>query len=283
LPTLYVTHGSPTLIVDDCPARDFLAGLGARLPRPGAVLCVSAHWEERRAAVSAAPRPETIHDFMGFPPALYDHRYAAPGAPALAGRVAGLLREAGISCAVDPLRERGGDPRRLAAAVPRDLADALDPSKDGLGIVASGWYDARIVHALLEAFVGAFPDQELSAITRAASLAGLRSNAGGIYKVVLERLASPGIYARSIQRLWRLLHDTGERTIEIERPGRAVSRIRDWAGHHPMLCVMTNGTMAAMFETMRCRDVRIQRVACVSEGDPECVAIVTWSEGDARA
>lgn len=104
LPTVYVTHGSPTLIVDDCPARDFLAGLGKTLPQPKAVLCVSAHWEAPRAAISAAPTPETIHDFYGFPPALYQQRYPAPGAPTLAGRVAGMLQEAGISCVVDPLR-----------------------------------------------------------------------------------------------------------------------------------------------------------------------------------
>jgi 4,5-DOPA dioxygenase extradiol len=104
LPTVFVTHGAPTLIIDDCPARDFLAKLGARLPRPKAVLCVSAHWEEGRAAVSAAPQPETIHDFYGFPPALYEHRYPAAGAPSMAGRVAGLLHKAGISCVVDPLR-----------------------------------------------------------------------------------------------------------------------------------------------------------------------------------
>lgn len=104
LPTLYVTHGSPTLIIDDCPARNFLAGLGKRLPRPKAILCVSAHWEQPRAAVSAAPKPETIHDFYGFPPALYEHRYEAPGAPAPAGRAAGVLHAAGISCVVDPRR-----------------------------------------------------------------------------------------------------------------------------------------------------------------------------------
>jgi len=104
LPTLYVTHGSPTLIIDDCPARDFIAGLGKRLPKPKAVLCVSAHWEQPRPAVSAAPMPETIHDFGGFPPALYAMRHPAPGAPTLAGRVAGMLHKAGISCVVDPLR-----------------------------------------------------------------------------------------------------------------------------------------------------------------------------------
>src|SRR5262245_12027264 len=103
LPTVYVTHGSPTLILDDCPARDFLGELGKALPRPDAVLCVSAHWDTERPAVSASPKPETIHDFYGFPPALYEHRYPAPGAPTLAGRVAGVLHKAAISCVVDPL------------------------------------------------------------------------------------------------------------------------------------------------------------------------------------
>lgn len=104
LPTIFVTHGAPTLILDDCPARDFLGALGRQLPRPKAVVCVSAHWEAARAVVSAAPRPETIHDFYGFPQALFEMRYPAPGAPAVAGRVAGLLHKAGISCVVDPLR-----------------------------------------------------------------------------------------------------------------------------------------------------------------------------------
>jgi 4,5-DOPA dioxygenase extradiol len=89
-PSVFVSHGAPTLILENSPGRDFLAGLGTRLGRPSAVLAVSAHWTTRRPAVSGASAPETVHDFYGFPDALYRLRYPAPGAPALAERVAGL-------------------------------------------------------------------------------------------------------------------------------------------------------------------------------------------------
>ncbi|WP_425406202.1 DODA-type extradiol aromatic ring-opening family dioxygenase [Hwanghaeella sp.] len=104
MPSLFLSHGSPMLTLTDCPARDFLAGLGAAIGRPKAILCVSAHWEQPVAAVTGAARLETIHDFFGFPPALYAERYDVPGDPALAGRVAAALEEAGIQTVVDPAR-----------------------------------------------------------------------------------------------------------------------------------------------------------------------------------
>lgn len=91
MPTVFVSHGSPMLILEDLPARNFLATLGSLLPRPTAIVAVSAHWNTERPAVSLAARPETIHDFYGFPDALYRLRYDAPGAPELAVRVAELI------------------------------------------------------------------------------------------------------------------------------------------------------------------------------------------------
>ncbi|HTR85897.1 MAG TPA: class III extradiol ring-cleavage dioxygenase [Reyranella sp.] len=91
MPTLFVSHGSPMLYLEqDLPARAFLASLGAQVPHPKAILAVSAHWNTERPAVSIAAHPETIHDFYGFPEPLYRLRYDAPGAPELARRVAEL-------------------------------------------------------------------------------------------------------------------------------------------------------------------------------------------------
>ncbi|HTE81372.1 MAG TPA: class III extradiol ring-cleavage dioxygenase [Reyranella sp.] len=90
MPTLFVSHGSPTLILEDTPARAFLATLGQQVPRPKAIVAVSAHWNTDQPTVSLAARPETIHDFSGFPDALYRLHYDALGAPELAARVAAL-------------------------------------------------------------------------------------------------------------------------------------------------------------------------------------------------
>ncbi|WP_431855891.1 DODA-type extradiol aromatic ring-opening family dioxygenase [Azospirillum sp.] len=103
-PTVFVSHGAPTLILEDSPGRAFLAGLGERLGRPSAVLAVSAHWTTAAPTVSSAARPETVHDFHGFPRALYEMRYPAPGAPELAERVLGLLRAQDIAGSADPVQ-----------------------------------------------------------------------------------------------------------------------------------------------------------------------------------
>jgi len=107
MPVLFVSHGAPTLPFDDVPARRFLIELARKVPRPKAILCVSAHWEATNPSLNAAAQPGTIHDFSGFPKALYELTYDAPGAPEVAERAAALLRAAGYAPTLDA--ERGRD------------------------------------------------------------------------------------------------------------------------------------------------------------------------------
>ena len=97
LPTLFISHGSPMLAIQESPAHLFLLELGKTLPKPKAMLVASAHWESMGGpAVSLAAEPKTIHDFGGFPRALFEIQYPAPGAPEIASRAAALLEAKGI-------------------------------------------------------------------------------------------------------------------------------------------------------------------------------------------
>jgi len=91
MPALFIGHGSPMNAIEDNEFSREWVRLAQRLPKPQAILCISAHWETRGIHVSAGAQPETIHDFHGFPKPLFDVRYAAPGSPALAQRVVELL------------------------------------------------------------------------------------------------------------------------------------------------------------------------------------------------
>lgn len=108
LPVIFLPHGGGPLPVLGDPAhaalKQFMQAIPPRLGQPRAILVVSAHWEAPQATVTSAPQPELIYDYYGFPPESYQIRYPAPGAPALAQRVAELLESHGLPCHRDAQR-----------------------------------------------------------------------------------------------------------------------------------------------------------------------------------
>lgn len=103
-PSLYISHGSPMLALEPGASGPALARLAAELPKPEAIVIVSAHWESNELQVSGNPRPDTWHDFGGFPKALFEVQYPAPGDPRLAAQVVELLHAADLPARIDTQR-----------------------------------------------------------------------------------------------------------------------------------------------------------------------------------
>jgi 4,5-DOPA dioxygenase extradiol len=136
MPSIFISHGAPNIVLSDLPARHFLTGLAAALPaKPKAIIVVSAHFEHVGVAVVTDPKPGMIYDFGGFEPALYQMVYAAPGSPDIAERALHLLQQAGLAPA--RVAKRGYDHgtwNPLILAFPDGdipvVQVSVDPSRD---------------------------------------------------------------------------------------------------------------------------------------------------------
>jgi 4,5-DOPA dioxygenase extradiol len=104
LPTVFVSHGAPTFATEPGLAGAQLRALGRALGKPEAIVVVSPHWMTRGVEITATAAPQTVHDFGGFPRALYAIEYPAPGAPGLAAQVQQLLQSQGIAASLDTQR-----------------------------------------------------------------------------------------------------------------------------------------------------------------------------------
>jgi 4,5-DOPA dioxygenase extradiol len=104
LPAIFLSHGAPNLPLKADSTTTFLRELSHLLPKPKAILCISAHWATRQPVFGTTLEPHTIHDFSGFPTELYQLTYPAPGAPEVARRGMELLAAAGIESGANPKR-----------------------------------------------------------------------------------------------------------------------------------------------------------------------------------
>jgi 4,5-DOPA dioxygenase extradiol len=208
-PALYISHGAPTLAIDDSPAHGFLDNYGDSLGKPSAIVVLSAHFESAAATVTSGEAPETIHDFGGFPDELYRIIYPAPGDPGLAAQIAELLQQAGIATRQDshrgfdhgawvplllmyphadvPLVQLSINPANGAAYHFR-LGELLAPLRDrGVMIIGSG----SATHNLRKYFGGAPGDPSPGWVTDFNEWLADRIDAGDVEALVDYRRYAP--------------------------------------------------------------------------------------------
>lgn len=168
--------------------------------------------------------------------------------------------------------------RSMAQRVPADCAALLDPDEPVEHLLAASWYPARLVHAMLDVIREDHGDAQLDRLIREATREVVKNRMTSVYKVLFKHLVSPEMYALTVPRMWRQLHDTGERSLTIDRPGHGISRMANWPAHHPALCTLSQELMCAVFEAMGCKSVRLAPLECIARGATgnACSYEVTW-------
>lgn len=239
LPALFLGHGSPMTTISDVPERRAWQMLGQALPRPKAILVISAHWETHgRTHLTAGSAPRTIHDFRGFPPELYAVQYPAPGSDELINRISALLGEDRIerdgSWGFDhgawgvilpmfpqadiPMVEMSLD-RSLTPQQHLALGTALAPLRDdGVLLVASG----NIIHnlGLWRESAGTAPDWAHDFRTR-SNAAILGDDRVGLTQIAADDRAA-ALAINSAEHYLPLLYAIGAR-----QPGDEVALFND--------------------------------------------------------
>lgn len=161
--------------------------------------------------------------------------------------------------------------------MPERLATELDAGDSTLGVLTSQWYEAELVHALLDEISRGKSEAALRELAVAGSRAVMRSTLRGLYRMLFEWMATPERYARYGPKLWSSYYDSGETRIELMPDGNgAISWVRDWRSHHPLICELNRGAALEIYGAMGCTEVECERMQCVGRGDPECQFVTRW-------
>jgi hypothetical protein len=167
---------------------------------------------------------------------------------------------------------------RVVAALAPDVQRQFLVGRPALGLLAATWYPSELVHAFLDQLTHGVPDAVLERMAREGAEFTMQRNLRGVYRSLFGLFVSPRIYVLGMQQLWNLHYDTGRvRNVE-EGPHAHRAVIESWRGHHPFICRLNMAAVFPIYGAMKCRDIEVRRVSCVSYGDPDCSWGITWSD-----
>ncbi|HJK93783.1 MAG TPA: hypothetical protein RMH85_14555 [Polyangiaceae bacterium LLY-WYZ-15_(1-7)] len=161
--------------------------------------------------------------------------------------------------------------------VPPDLRARFDLEREALGVLAATWYEARLVHALLDAMVHGLDPEARRRLAYDGSVAAMRATLGGVHRAVLRIVGSPELHAKFGQRMWRTYFEDG--IADSRRVDAHTHRLafRQWHSHHPVLCDMVTASDLVVFPAMGLHGVTVEQLSCVDRGDSECAHFIRWT------
>jgi hypothetical protein len=154
--------------------------------------------------------------------------------------------------------------------------EGLDPTRTGFGVLASRWYPAGLVHDLLDQLVQVRAPAELEAMAVDAAEYIMGRTLRGVYRAVFSMFGTPDRYARHIDKLWSMHYDTGRILVDDTKPLFHRVKYSGWKGHHSFICRMNMASSLALYGAMGCREVKYERIGCVSDGASHCENVVRW-------
>jgi hypothetical protein len=166
--------------------------------------------------------------------------------------------------------------RRTAEGMPPEHRVHFDIEDDALGVLSSTWYPAPAIHALLDGFIADHGDEHQT-LAREGAKATIDATLKGVYRWLFETMMTPDRYGRNAQKLFSRYYEPGIMTKEPLGDSGHLSIVRDWPGHHRLLCDMLMHTAEYVYGALGCREVRTPRTACVSDGATDCRFEITWS------
>lgn len=157
-----------------------------------------------------------------------------------------------------------------------DLRAQLDPERECFGLLAGSWYPIAIVTGLLEHITWGLGPEQRTALLRGGITHALDVTLTGVYRVLFNTLVTPERHAKYAQKIWSNYYNTGTVEGRILGPGRADQRVKDWNGHHLLLCEMSIWSLTLFHERMGCKDVKVSRTSCMLDS-PECRFLISWT------
>jgi|ERR1041385_957784 hypothetical protein len=165
----------------------------------------------------------------------------------------------------------------VTAKMDPEFHEYVDTSRPVLGVLASEWYPAAVVHSILDALTGHLSGEERTALADAGSRAIMNRMLRGVYKTLFQLMATPRRYQRFGPKLWDAYYDTGIFRVQMPDDLTSVCIITNWAAHHPFICDLNCAAAAPVYEMMGCKGVRVLRTECVSQGSKHCEFVTSWT------